>query len=72
MLGKVILYYLGVEIVLLVGFTFGAVLLFYVQGTNVLSDPGDRGFAYVYLFSTPIIAALIAIPNALKKFGKKE
>jgi len=67
---KVIAYYLGVVIVLLAGFAFGAVLLFFVQGTNVFADPTDRTFSYFYLYSVPVIAALIGIPNALKRFKK--
>ena len=72
MLLKVILYYFGVVVVLLAGFAFGAVLLFFVQGTNVMSDPGDRGFTEFYLVCVPFIAALIGIPNAIKKFKKTD
>ena len=69
---KVFAFYFGVVVLLLAGFSFGAVLLFLVQGTNIMSDPGDRGFAEFYLFCVPLIAALIAIPNGMKRFRKKE
>ena len=72
MLIKVVAYYLGVIVVLLAGFAFGAVLLFFVQGANVMSDPGDREFAEAYLFCVPLIAALIAIPNALRRYRKQQ
>lgn len=70
MLLKVIGYYLGFLIVLVAGFAFSAVLLFYVQGTSIIADPGDREFTYVILFCLPFIAALIAIPTAIKKYRK--
>jgi len=72
MLLKVTVYYAGVVVVLLAGFAFGAVLLFFVQGTNVMSDPTDRGFAEFYLICVPFIAALIGIPNAIKRFKKTD
>lgn len=71
MLLKVIIYYLGVLVVLLAGLAFGAVLLFFVQGTNIISDRGDREFTQIILFCLPFIAALIAIPKAIKKFENK-
>jgi len=72
MIIKVAAYYLGVVVVLLAGFAFGAVLLFFAQGTNVMSDPGDREFAEIYLFCVPLIAALIAIPNAFRRYRKQQ
>jgi hypothetical protein len=71
MLLKVIAYYVGVLVVLLAGLAFGAVLLFFLQGTNIFSDPGDREFTKFYIFCVPFIAALIAIPNAIKKYKVK-
>lgn len=65
---KVAAYYVGVLIVLLAGFAFGAVLLFVVQGTNVMLDSSDHVFVELYLWCIPFIAALIAIPNAIKRF----
>lgn len=72
MLLKVIAHYLGVIIVLYAGLAFGAVLLIFVQGTNIFSDPADSEFALICMFCIPFIAALIAIPEAVQKFGKKK
>jgi hypothetical protein len=62
----------GVAIVLLAGFIFGGVLLYFVQGTNIMSDPGDRNFAQIYLVCIPFIAALIGVPNGIERFKKKK
>lgn len=69
---KVFMYYIAVVILLVVAFAGGAVILFYMQGTNILSDPKDRAFAEFYLFCIPFIAALIAIPNGIERFKKKK
>jgi len=68
---RVFFYYLAVVILLVVSFAGGAVILFYIQGTNILADSKDRGFAEFYLFCIPLIAALIAIPNGIERFKKK-
>jgi hypothetical protein len=71
MLPRIVLYFIAAVAALTLGLVASIAMLAFVYGPTAINDAGVRAFAQDYLYCLPFIAALIAVPNALRRARKQ-